>query len=115
MNQEEKARKRAEMIVKVRSGLMTATDAAKELGISRKTYYVWEKRALSAMVEALTDAPAGRPSDPVDSEKENLKGQLMGKEQELALLKTRMKIREIMAEGTEPGNRAENPPKKKEE
>ena len=32
---------RAEMIMKVRCGLMTAAQAAARLGVSRKTYYKW--------------------------------------------------------------------------
>jgi transposase len=50
------------MIVKVRSGQMTATDAAQALGVSRKSYYQWEKRGLSAMLSQLEDQKPGRPS-----------------------------------------------------
>jgi DNA-directed RNA polymerase specialized sigma24 family protein len=39
--------------MQVRSGLLSAQEAARQLGISRKTYYKWERRALAAMVEAL--------------------------------------------------------------
>lgn len=93
------ALERAEKIVKVRSGMMTATDAARELGVSRKTYYVWEKRALSAMVEALENGDPGRPSIEVDGEKEELKDELeeMRKEKEVA--DQAEKIREILADG----------------
>ena len=45
--------------MKVRCGLMNASQAAEQLGISRKTYYKWEQRALSAMLEGLTDQPPG--------------------------------------------------------
>jgi DNA invertase Pin-like site-specific DNA recombinase len=38
------ARLRAELILKVRAGLMTATEAAGHLGVSRKTYYTRTKR-----------------------------------------------------------------------
>jgi hypothetical protein len=44
---QEKARLRAEVIMKVRCGLMTAQQAAEQLGVSRKTYYQWEERGLS--------------------------------------------------------------------
>jgi excisionase family DNA binding protein len=43
---QEKARLRAEVIMKVRCGLMTAQQAAEYLGVSRKTYYKWEQRGL---------------------------------------------------------------------
>lgn len=69
---DEKARQRAELIVQVRSGRLSAKEAARRLGVSRKTYYKWEKRALSAMVGALSNRAGGRPEKAVDSEKEML-------------------------------------------
>jgi transposase len=57
-----KALLRTEMIVKVRSGQMTAKAAAEALGVSRKTYYKWEKKGLRAMLAAGQDDSAGRPS-----------------------------------------------------
>jgi transposase len=62
MSTDPKALQRTEMIVKVRSGLMTATAAAETLGVSRKTYYKWEKKGLQAMLAAGQDEAAGRPS-----------------------------------------------------
>jgi len=62
MNPDPKALLRTELIVRVRAGLMTATAAAEALGVSRKTYYKWEKRGLSAMLAAGQDEAAGRPS-----------------------------------------------------
>jgi transposase-like protein len=73
--------KRAELILKVQSGQMTAKAAARELGVSRKTYYVWERRALAGLMEAVADREGGRPSNPVRAEVEALK-----KEQERLLL-----------------------------
>jgi transposase len=57
-----KALLRTEMIVKVRAGLMTAKAAAEALGVSRKTYYKWEKKGLQGMMAAGQDSSAGRPS-----------------------------------------------------
>ncbi len=54
------ARQRAQLIMQVRSGLLTAEAAARQLGVSRKTYYKWERRALTAMVEALGNREQGR-------------------------------------------------------
>ena len=56
-----KAQRRAELILQVRSGQRTATDAAQALGISRQQYYEWEKRALAALLTALADQPTGAP------------------------------------------------------
>ena len=47
---------------------MTATAAASELGVSRKTYYEWEAKAFAAMTEALTDKEPGRPALPPETE-----------------------------------------------
>ena len=57
------ARKKAEVILKVRAGLMSVTEAAKLLGVSRKTYYKWERRGLEAMMEGLCERSSGRPPD----------------------------------------------------
>ena len=64
------ARERALVILQVRSGTLTAKEGAKLLGVSRKTYYKWEKRALHAMTLALENHAAGRPPVAVDEEKE---------------------------------------------
>ena len=60
------ARQRA--ILEVLAGRMSVTQAALELGISRKTYYAWQERALLAMQAALRDRPGGRPPLPADPE-----------------------------------------------
>ena len=86
-DQEEQARRRAEMIVQVQSGKLTATEAAKRLGVSRKTYYQWERRALGGMIEALQDKESGRPPLPRDPQKEGLQKRLED-------LEEREKIRE---------------------
>ena len=50
-----KARQRAELILQVRSGQLSATAAAQTLGISRQQYYQWEQRALSALLSAVEE------------------------------------------------------------
>jgi transposase len=72
-SEREQAHKRAEMILKVRGGVMSASEAARALGISRKTYYKWEQRGLAAMLEGLYERNSGRPASPCDGEKEILK------------------------------------------
>ena len=78
-----KARQRAELIFKVRSGQMTATEAAQALGISRQQYYQWEQRALQALLSALEDQPTGRPKTPTDPEKEALQRRVQQLEQQV--------------------------------
>ena len=58
--EQELARERALVILRVRSGAMTAKQGAQALGVSRKTYYQWEERALKAMALALENHAAGR-------------------------------------------------------
>jgi transposase len=59
-----KAQQRALLIMQVQAGVITATAAARQLGISRKTYYQWETRALHGLLEAVTQQPPGRPRQP---------------------------------------------------
>jgi transposase len=97
--QEAQAWQRAALIVQVQCGLITAKEAAQQLGISRKTYYQWEKRALTALVAAVRDRTGGRPATPRDPAKETLEqqtqqlqGQVRGLEQALAI---RQRIAEL--------------------
>lgn len=62
------AQQRVELILKVRSGQCTVTDAAAALGVSRKTYYQWETRALAAMLGAVSEKEPGRPALPPEAE-----------------------------------------------
>ena len=67
------------MIMKVRCGLLTARQAAERLGVSRKTYYKWEQRGLSALLDSVTDQPPGRPAHPSDDHRQWLEKQLPGR------------------------------------
>src|SRR5208283_4187003 len=64
----EQARRRAAVVFAVRSGQITVQVGARRLGVSRKTYYEWESRALQAMTEAMEDRASGRPNTPQDEE-----------------------------------------------
>lgn len=55
------ARPRAELIMKVRCGIMSAREASTRLCVSRKTYYKWEERGLSALLDGVADQTAVRP------------------------------------------------------
>ena len=98
------ARQRAQLIMQVRSGLLSAQEAARQLGISRKTYYKWERRALAAMVEALGNREHGRPPRPTDPEKEALQRQSEELQAKLQVLEQTARIRQAL----------EQPDKKKE-
>jgi len=75
---------------------MTAKEAAKALGVSRKTYYEWERRGLRAMLTALSNRPPGRPEAERDPEKEELKQQVEDLEQKLLLSEHVDEIRKLM-------------------
>jgi len=95
---EQKALIRLESIIKVRSGLMTACEAASQLGISRKTWYEWENRGLEAMLNALTDKEPGRPQKASDPEKEALFQELVEAKKQNILLQESLEINRIMSE-----------------
>jgi transposase len=91
-----KARQRAELIFKVRSGQMTAKDAAQTLGISRQQYYQWEQRALQALLSALEDQPTGRPKTPTDPEKEALQRRVQQLEQQVQQQEHKEQLRQLL-------------------
>src|ERR1051325_9781362 len=90
-----KARQRAELILKVRSGQLTATAAARMLNISRQQYYQWEHRALRALLRALEDQPKGRPKKKTDSDKQAL-------QQQVQQYKQKEKLRRLLNQPEEP-------------
>jgi transposase len=98
MEEEKKlARERAAVILEVRSGKLTATEGAERLGISRKTYYEWEDRALKAMALALENQTPGRPPIPVDAEKEGLQGKVQELEKKLYLAEKTIEVRDLLS------------------
>jgi transposase len=92
------ARQRAQLIMQVRSGVLTAEAAARQLGVSRKTYYKWERRALAAMVEALEDRGQGRPPQPSDPEKAALRRQTQELQAKLAVLEQTERLRQLLTQ-----------------
>jgi len=92
------ARQRAQLIMQVRSGVLSAQEAARQLGISRKTSYKWERRALAAMVEALGNRDRGRPPRPIDPEKAALQHQAQALQAKLDVLQQTERIRQVLAQ-----------------
>jgi hypothetical protein len=91
------ARVRALVILQVRSGVLTATEGAKLLGVSRKTYYEWEEKSLKAMTLALENRPAGRLPVPVDEEKEGLRERVRELEKKLEVAEKTIEVKEVLA------------------
>ena len=92
----ELARERAMVILQVRSGALTATEGAKLLGVSRKTYYEWEEKSLKAMALALENRPPGRPPALMDPEKEALRERIQELEKKLDLAKKTIEVKELL-------------------
>ena len=90
------ARLRAEMIIKVRCGLISARQAAQRLGVSRKTYYKWEQRGLSAMLDGITDPSPGRPVKASDDHRQSLEKQLTEAKREIELLNHKLALKDVM-------------------
>jgi transposase len=94
--QQAQARLRAEVILEVQAGRLTATAAAQRLGVSRKTYYQWEQRALAGLLQALTDRPAGRPATVVDPQKTKLEERVAELTTKVAVLTETALLRELI-------------------
>ena len=92
----ELARKRTAMVFAVRSGQITAEEGARRLGVSRKTYYEWERRALQAMTEAMEDKSPGRPSVPQDEEKQRLQNENAELRNKLFVAEKTVEVRDML-------------------
>jgi transcriptional regulator with XRE-family HTH domain len=66
------------VIFAVQSGQITAEEGARRLGVSRKTYYEWENRALEAM------------------EKERLRSEISALQNELFVAKKTVEVRDML-------------------
>jgi transposase len=91
-----RARERAAVIFAVRSGQITAEEGARRLGVSRKTYYEWERRALQAITEALEDRAPGRPNTPRDEEKERLQNEITQLQNKLFVAEKTVEVRDML-------------------
>ena len=92
----ELARKRAAVVFAVRSGKITAEEGARQLGVSRKTYYEWERRALQAMTEAMENKAPGRPGTPQDEEKQRLQDEIIELRNKLFVAEKTVEVRDML-------------------
>ena len=105
---DELAKRRALIIMDVRSGKMTAEEGAEKLGVSRKTYYEWEKRGLEGLVKALQDEETGRPEATPDPEKDELKEKVQDLERQVEAAKQTDLVRRVLAQYEERVKAKEN-------
>ena len=91
-----KARQRASVILQVRSGQISASEGARQLGISRKTYYQWEKRALKGMLQQLEEQAPGRPRKQADPEASAIRKKIAQLEGQLKVASQTAQVRAIL-------------------
>ena len=80
------------------AGTLTAVQAARHLGVSRKTYYQWEARALEGMKVALEPGLPGRPRQKPDTELTRVETQNQQLQQQVVSLEQRLRCKEVLAE-----------------
>ena len=88
----------AHTILAVRAGRLSATAAAKQLGISRKTYYQKEARLLTGGLQALQPGRPGRPAQARDPEKERLAAENQRLREQVQRLEQRLHIRTVLTQ-----------------
>ncbi len=84
------------LIMRVQVGQMTASEAARQMGVSRKTFYQRAQRGLEGMIAALAPRPAGRPGKARDTEKETLLAQMAQLQREKLELQRTLRVRELL-------------------
>src|SRR5476651_2023507 len=91
--------KRMELVMKVYTGQMNVTDAAKELGVTRAYYYQLEEEMLRAALGAVTPQKRGPKKPIIDPAKEAMEQKLKETEREKELLQIKLKhLEEIQKE-----------------
>jgi transposase len=96
--QMKEVRERTAVIMKVQGGLLSATEAAQKLGISRKTYYELEAKALSGIMQAINPGQTGRPKNAIDPEKLAMQKEIKALKQQVALNRMKLRIRDLFKE-----------------
>src|SRR5512137_1673727 len=90
------ARQRALLILQVQAGQITATEAARQLGLSRKSYYQWQHRGLTALLQSQEGQPPGRPPQESDPQKEQLRRQVTQFQAKVTELEQIMELRQTL-------------------
>jgi len=92
------AKERAARILQVQAGQLTASEAALQMGVSRKTYYQWEKRALQGLMEGLELGSPGRPSTQPSREVKSQRRQIKELEAKLQATEKVARLRELIGD-----------------
>lgn len=84
------------LIMRVQTDQLTASEAARQMGVSRKTFYQRAQRGLEGMAAALAPRSAGRPGKVRDTEKEALLAQMAQLQREKLELQRILRVRELL-------------------
>jgi len=84
------------LIMRVQTDQLTASEAARQMGVSRKSFYQRAQRGLAGMSTALAPRPAGRPGKARDAEKEALLEQMEQLQREKLELQRILRVRELL-------------------
>ena len=106
MNSSTAVRQWASLILQVQAGQLTATQAARQMGISRKTYYQWEQRALQGLMEGLQRGKPGRPQVGPSPEIQRLQQRIQRLEQQLETTEQVAHLRQLLIQTKQPQPRA---------
>lgn len=87
-----------QIIMQVRGGILSATEGAKRLGVSRKTYYQRESRLMEAMMAELQPKKPGRPSSQGDPETQKLRSEISSLQQQVQILEQRYQVQKLLRE-----------------
>ncbi len=105
MNSPNSVRQWATLILQVRAGQLTATEAARQMGVSRKTYYQWERRALQGLMQGLHPGQPGRPRAGPSPEIQRLQERIQTLEQQLEKTEQVARLRQLLAQAKQPQSR----------
>ena len=86
------------LIMRAQVGQLTASEAARQMGVSRKTFYQRAQRGLEGMAAALAPRPVGRPGKARDTEKEALLAHIAQLQREKLDLQRLLRVRELLQE-----------------
>jgi len=78
------------------AGSLTAIEAARQLGMSRKSYYQWETRALRGMQMALDRGRPGRPRSKPDPTLARVEAQKQQLQQQVEILEQRLRCQDVL-------------------
>jgi len=88
------------LVMRVETRQVKAADAARQMRVSRKTFYQWAARGLQGMAAAMASRLAGRPGKARDPESECLRAHNAMLRQENQEFRRTLRIREVLHKPT---------------